>query len=42
MKLTRIMYPKIMLKEDSTVNKSYITSVQNNKFHEVTITPFEI
>ena len=35
------MYSKKMLKEDSVVSKTNITSVQNNRFQEVSITPSE-
>lgn len=41
MKLKRVVYSKKMLKEDSVVSQTYVTSVQNNKFQEVTITPSE-
>lgn len=41
MKLKRVVYSKKMLKEDTAVSTSYVTSVQNNKFQEVTITPSE-
>lgn len=41
MKLKKIDYTKIMLKEDASISKTYITSVQNNTFHEVHITPSE-
>jgi len=34
-------YSRKMLTEESSVSETYITSVQNNKFQEITITPAE-
>ena len=41
MKLRKTVYSKKMLNEDSPVSRTYVTSVQNNKFHEVTISRAE-
>lgn len=40
-RLKKTVCSKKMLTEESSVSKTYITSVQNNKFQEITITPAE-
>lgn len=41
MKFKRINYKKMKLDADSTVSKTYVTLVQDNKFQQVNITPAE-
>lgn len=41
MKFRKINYSAMFLGEETAVKSSYITSVQNNKFQQVDITPAE-
>ena len=41
MKFKKINYSTMLLSEETTVRSSYITSVQNNKFQQVSISPDE-